>query len=190
VIETGNADLLCEPTTDTLSRREDVDFSITTFIDGAGLLVRGDGPSRFGDLAGKKVGVLAGTTTEKSLRDTLASANITAEVVPAKTHDEGLALVDQGAIAAYFADRAILAYLASKSSAPEKLRLANDYLSLEPYALALARGDSDFRLAVYRALSQIYRSGEIATVFKGTFGAQMQPSDTLKTLYLISALPE
>jgi hypothetical protein len=27
-------------------------------------------------------------------------------------------------------------------------------------------------------------------VFAHTFGAQMQPSDTLKTLYLISALPE
>jgi ABC-type amino acid transport substrate-binding protein len=61
-IETGKADLLCEPTTDTLSRRERVDFSITTFIDGASLLVRGDGPSAFNDLAGKKVGVLAGTT--------------------------------------------------------------------------------------------------------------------------------
>ena len=99
-------------------------------------------------------------------------------------------MLDQGAIAAYFADRAILSYLASKNSAPEKLRLANDYLSLEPYALALTRGDSDFRLAVDRALSQIYRSGEIATVFRGTFGPEMQPSDTLKTLYLISALPE
>jgi polar amino acid transport system substrate-binding protein/glutamate/aspartate transport system substrate-binding protein len=189
-IETGKAELLCEPTTDSLSRREHVDFSITTFIDGAGFLVRGDGSSTFGDLTGKKVGVLAGTTTEKSLRATLASANIAAEVVPAKTHDEGLAMLDQGAIAAYFADRAILSYLASKSSAPEKMHLANDYLSLEPYALALARGDSDFRLAVDRALSQIYRSGEIATVFRGTFGPEMQPSDTLKTLYLISALPE
>jgi len=61
---------------------------------------------------------------------------------------------------------------------------------VEPYALALARGDSDFRLAVDRALSRIYRSGEIAAVFARTFGDQMQPSDTLKTLYLISALPE
>ena len=26
--------------------------------------------------------------------------------------------------------------------------------------------------------------------FANTFGAQMQPSDTLKTLYLVSALPE
>ncbi len=189
-IETGKADLLCEPTSQTLSRRAQVDFSIATFIDGAGLLVRGDGPSEFGGLAGKKIGVLAGTTTEKSLRDTLVSAKIAAEVVPANTHEEGLAMLDQGTIAAYFGDRAILAYLASKSSAPAQLRLANNYLSLEPYALALPHGDSDFRLAVDRALSRIYRTGEIATVFAHSFGAEMQPSDTLKTLYLISALPE
>jgi ABC-type amino acid transport substrate-binding protein len=189
-IETGKADLLCEPTSATLSRREHVDFSIATFVDGASLLVTGDGPTEFGGLAGKKIGVLAGTTTEQGLRDTLANAKINAEVVPAKTHDEGLAMLDQGTIAAYFGDRAILAYLAAKSSAPSKLRLANNYLTVEPYALALAHGDSDFRLAVDRALSGIYRSGQIAAVFAHTFGDQTQPSDTLKTLFLISALPE
>jgi ABC-type amino acid transport substrate-binding protein len=189
-IETGKADLLCEPTSATLSRREHVDFSIATFVDGASLLVAGEGPTEFGALAGKKIGVLAGTTTEQSLRDTLASAKINAEVVPAKTHDEGLAMLDQGTIAAYFGDRAILAYLAGKSSAPDKLRLANNYLSVEPYALALAHNDGDFRLAVDRALSRIYRSGEIAAVFAHAFGDKTQPSDTLKTLYLISALPE
>jgi ABC-type amino acid transport substrate-binding protein len=189
-IETGKADLLCEPTSATLSRREHVDFSIATFVDGAGLLVSGEGPGDFGALAGKKVGVLAGTTTEQSLRDTLANAKIDAVIVPAKTHEEGLAMLDQGTISAYFGDRAILAYLASKSSAPGKLRLANNYFSVEPYALALARGDGDFRLAVDRALSRIYRSGEIAAVFAHTFGDQTQPSDTLKTLYVISALPE
>jgi ABC-type amino acid transport substrate-binding protein len=189
-IENGKADLLCEPTSVTLSRREHVDFSITTFIDGASLLVAGDGPGDFGGLSGKKIGVLAGTTTEKSLRDTLASANLTAEIVPAKTHQEGLAMLDKGEIVAYFADRAILSYLASKSSDASKLRLAENYFSLEPYALALARGDEDFHLAVDRALSHIYRSGEISVVFSHTFGNQMQPSDTLKTLYLISALPD
>ena len=189
-IESGKADLLCEPTSATLSRREHVDFSIATFIDGASLLVSGDGPSEFGALAGKKIGVLADTTTEESLRDTLVSAGVAAEVVPAKTHQEGLAMLDHGTIAAYFGDRAILAYLASKSSDPSKLRLANNYLSVEPYALAMARGDEDFRLAVDRALSRIYRSGEIAKVFAHSFGNTTQPSDTLKTLFLISALPE
>ncbi len=189
-IETGKADLLCEPTTETLSRREHVDFSIPTFVDGAGLLVKGDGPSDLGALAGKKVGVLAGTTTETSLRETLANAKIGAEVVPAKTHEDGLKALEDGSISAYFADRAILAYLASKAVDSPQLRLANTYLSLEPYALALPRGDSDFRLAVDRALSHIYKSGEIAAVFARTFGGQMQPSDTIKTLYLISALPD
>ncbi|HTZ68567.1 MAG TPA: amino acid ABC transporter substrate-binding protein [Roseiarcus sp.] len=189
-IATGKADLLCEPTSETLSRRARVDFSIPTFVDGASLLVAGDGPSDFGALSGKKVGVLAGTTTEQSLRDTLATAGIAADVTPAKTHEEGLAMLDKGEIVAYFGDRAILAYLASKSSDSSKLRLANNYFSVEPYALALARGDEDFRLAVDRALSHIYRSGEIGSIFGHTFGAQMQPSDTLKTLYLVSALPD
>jgi ABC-type amino acid transport substrate-binding protein len=189
-IETGKADLLCEPTSATLSRREQVDFSIATFVDGASFLVSGDGPSEFGALEGKKIGVLAGTTTEQGLRDALASAHIDAELVPVKTHEEGLAMLDQGTIVAYFGDRAVLVYLASKSSAPGKLRLANNYFSLEPYALALARGDSDFRLAVDRALSRIYRSGEIRAIFAHSFGSQAQPSDTLQALYLISALPE
>ena len=189
-IATGKADLLCEPTSATLARRAEVDFSITTFIDGASLLVAGDGPGDFRGLSGKKIGVLAGTTTEQGLRDTLASVGLSAEVVPAKTHEEGLAMLDKGETVAYFGDRAILSYLASKSSDPGKLRLANNYFSLEPYALALAHGDEDFRLAVDRALSHLYRSGEIGTVFAHSFGDQLQPSDTLKTLYLVSALPD
>ena len=189
-IEGGKADLLCEPTSETLSRRGQVDFSIPTFVDGASIMVKGDGPSEFGALAGKKIGVLAGTTTERSLRATLDLANVKADVVPARTHEEGIKMLDAGDIAAYFADRAILGHLAEMSGEADKLRIADQYLSIEPYALALPRGDGDFRLAVDRALSHIYRSGEIATVFATAFGAQTPPTDTLKTLYLISALPD
>ena len=65
-IQGGKADLLCEPTSETLSRRGQVDFSIPTFVDGASMMVKADGPSEFGTLADKKIGVLAGTTTEQS----------------------------------------------------------------------------------------------------------------------------
>jgi polar amino acid transport system substrate-binding protein/glutamate/aspartate transport system substrate-binding protein len=189
-IHGGKADLLCEPTSETLSRRGQVDFSIPTFVDGASLIVEGDGPSEFGALAGKKIGVLAGTTTEQGLRATLDAAKINADVVPAKTHEEGLKMLDAGNVAAYFGDRAILGYLVATSGEADKLRIADQYLSVEPYALALPRGDSDFRLAVDRALSHIYKSGEIATVFATAFGVHAAPTDALKTLYLISALPE
>jgi polar amino acid transport system substrate-binding protein/glutamate/aspartate transport system substrate-binding protein len=189
-IRGGKADVLCEPTSETLSRRAQVDFSIPTFVDGASLVVKGDGPSEFGALAGKKIGVLAGTTTEQSLRATLDAANIKADVIPARTHEEGVKMLDAGDITAYFADRAILGYIVAMSGEADKLRVADQYLSVEPYALALPRGDGEFRLAVDRALSHIYKSGEIATVFATAFGAQMPPTDTLKTLYIISALPE
>ncbi len=184
------ADLLCEPTSVTLSRRQLVDFSIPTFLDGASLIVRADGPKKLNELTGRKVGVVAGTTTEESLRNSLKDAGIGAEVVAAETHRDGLTMLDEGKISAYFADRSILLFLIKDSKAPEKLRLADDYLSVEPYALALPRGDNDFRLAVDRALSHIYRSVEIAAIFERTFGGKAKPSQILQTLYLISGLPD
>lgn len=184
------ADLLCEPTSATLSRREQVDFSIPTFLDGASLMVRTDGPKNLRDLTGGKIGVLAGTTTEESLRNSLKDAGITGDIIAAKTHGDGLAMLDEGKISAYFGDRSILLFLIKESKAPEKLRLADDYLSVEPYALALPRGDSDFRLAVDRALSHIYRSGEIASIFERSFGGKAEPSQILRTLYVISGLPD
>jgi ABC-type amino acid transport substrate-binding protein len=189
-IRQQKADLLCEPTSATLSRRELVDFSLATFVDGASLMIRADGPHDLKAMSGKKIGVLAGTTTEQGLRDTLKAVGITADIIPAKTHAEGLSMLDDGKISAYFGDRSILVSLIRGSKAPRKLALAENYLSVEPYALALPHGDDEFRLAVDRALSHIYRSGEIAGIFNRTFGANAKPGQVLQTLYLITGLPD
>jgi ABC-type amino acid transport substrate-binding protein len=189
-IQQQKADLLCEPTSATLSRRELVDFSIPTFVDGASLMIRAGGPKDFKAMASQKIGVLAGTTTEQELRDTLKAAGITADIIPAKTHAEGLAMLDAGKVSAYFADRSILVSLMRDSNASGKLALAENYLSVEPYALALPRGDDDFRLAIDRALSHIYRSGDIAAIFNRTFGANTKQGQVLQTLHLITGLPD
>ena len=189
-IKEHKADLLCEPTTETLSRREAVDFSIPTFVDGASLMIRADGPHDLQSMAGKKIGVLAGTTTEEALRNSLKEAGVTADVVEAKTHADGLAMLDDAKITAYFADRSILAFLIKDSKAPDKLMLADDFLTVEPYALALPHGDEAFRLAVDRALSHIYRSDEIDRIFQATFANEAKPSQILQTLYLIAGLPD
>ena len=190
IIQQHKADLLCEPTSATLSRRKLVDFSIATFVDGASLMIRPDGPRDLQALAGRKIGVLAGTTTEQELRNSLANAGLTAEIIPVKTHTEGLAMLDDAGIAAYFADRSILVNLIKNSKEPEKLTVADVYLTVEPYALALPRGDEDFRLEVDRALSQIYRSGKLGPMFLRAFGSNFQAGPILQTLYLISPLPE
>jgi ABC-type amino acid transport substrate-binding protein len=188
-IQQNKADLLCEPTSTTLSRRAVVDFSIATFVDGASLMIGLDGPDNLQALAGRKIGVLAGTTTEEGLHS-LGSAGIMADVTPVKTHAEGLAMLDDGKISAYFADRSILLFLIRDSKAPEKLKLADVYLTVEPYALALPRGDNDFRLEVDRALSHIYRSAEIGPILVHTFGESVLMGSMLQMVYLGAGLPD
>lgn len=189
-VERREIDLLCEPTSATLARRERVDFSIATFIDGASLLTRDTSLQTLKSMADRKIGVLSGTTTEQRLRGSLRENGIAAEIVPAATHEDGLAMIDSGKVSAYFADQTILVALLNRSKEPEKLAIAQEYLSLEIYALALARGDTEFRLAVDTALSRIYQGGEIGAVFDQTFGGNVRPTEMLKTLYLLSGLPD
>jgi polar amino acid transport system substrate-binding protein/glutamate/aspartate transport system substrate-binding protein len=188
-IRQGKADLLCEATTVTLDRRKLIDFSIDTFVDGAGLLTTADGPKTLRAMEGQAIGVLAGTTTEQALRNTLSAAGINANVSLANTHAEGLAMLDSGKVKAYFADRSILWVLQANSKAPGTLRLADEYLTIEPYALGLPKGDDDLRLEVDRALSAIYRSGAIVEILERTFGKNFQHSPMLEALYLVSAIP-
>jgi polar amino acid transport system substrate-binding protein/glutamate/aspartate transport system substrate-binding protein len=187
---TGNkADLLCESSTATLSRRAIVDFSIPIFIDGASFAIGPGGPRDVKDLAGKKIAVLPGTTTEQDLRRALAATQITAEIVLVKTNQEGVDALEKGQVAAYFADRATLTYLLKEKQAASLL-MADTYLSVEPIALALRRGDSDFRLAIDTALSNIYRRGEIVPIFRAAFGPRANPSPLLAALYQVSGLPD
>ncbi len=130
-----------------------------------------------------------GTTTQEGLENTLKGLSIDAQVVPVKDHSEGLAALEKGDIQAYFGDRAILVFLAAQSGNQDKLRLSSEYFTYEPYALGLARGDDEFRLLVDQTLSRLYRSGEIAKIYKNSFGA-MTPSDVIQALYLINGLPE
>jgi polar amino acid transport system substrate-binding protein/glutamate/aspartate transport system substrate-binding protein len=189
-VKDGRIDLLCGPTTATLSRREIVDFSLPTFVDGASVLLREDGPENFGDLDGRKVGVRAGTTTEEALRNTVEDLAIKVETVAVKDHKDGVARLLKGEIAAYFADRAILYFLMRGSASRDKLFLSDQQFTYEPYALALPKGDTEFRLAVDRALSRIYRSGEISTIFTAAFGPGAEPTEELSALWRISTLPE
>jgi polar amino acid transport system substrate-binding protein/glutamate/aspartate transport system substrate-binding protein len=189
VIAESKADLLCEATTVTLERRAKMDFSIATFISGAGMMILPGGPTGFDKLAGKKVGVLGGTTTEAGLKTFLKGRDIAAGIVTVPSHAEGFQQLAAGKFDAYFADRTILQFMLMKNNQDGKFLLGDQFLSVEPYALAMPR-DGDFRLAVDRALSRLFRSGEAKNVFRGAFGAQAQPTGLQSALFLLSGLPE
>lgn len=185
----GQIDLLCGAASVTLGRREIVDFSIPVYVDGASVLMRRGETADFAMLAGRRIGVRAGTTTERSLAATLERAQMVADVVAVEEHQQGLARLLGRDIDAYFADQSILLFLIAESGRAEELALANNVLTVEPQALALPLGDDAFRLEVDRALSAMYRSGELARIFEEAFAPAVM-GDAMRALTLIAPLQE
>ena len=187
----GQADMECGSSSVTLGRMKTVDFSSFTFVDGTGLLVKASlAANGLGDLGGKKIGVIGGTSNERALADALKNRVINATVVPLKSRDEGLEQLESGAIDAFASDRVLLMGLAGKSKDPKGLALLGDALSFEPYAIVLPRGDWQMRLAVNSALAQIYRSNAIGEIFKRWFGALGRPGPVVEATFLFGALSE
>jgi ABC-type amino acid transport substrate-binding protein len=187
----GKVDLECGTTTVTLGRQARVDFSLITFLDGGAFLARSgsDAPRSPQELRGARVGVSAGTTTEKALRKVIADSGSAAEVVTVANHVEGVNLLIDGKIALYAADRTVLIGLAINAGRAAPLQLLDFMFSYEPYALMLRR-DADFRLAVNRVLAEVLREGEIKGVYNKWFGQFGPPPELLRALYVIQSFQE
>lgn len=191
MIASGRADIDCANTSETQSRLRNVDFSNRIFIDAGGLLVKSDSRiDRVAELAGRRIGVIKGTTSETRLYAMLQSRRINATVVPVREGHEAAAMLEAGSLDAFASDKIKLVGLAAAAHNPDALQVLADDISFEPYAFALARGDSAMRLAVNSALSQLSTSGEIDDIFKRWLGKLGRPAGLLSAMYQLNAIPE
>jgi glutamate/aspartate transport system substrate-binding protein len=187
----GTIDLECGSTTITFGRMEQVAFSHMIFVDGGGLLATSSSGIRWlKDLGGKRVGVIANTTTEKALGAALERLSLQATVITVSEHGEGLRALEEGRLDAYASDRLLLAGLLARAKDPAALRLSGEYYSYEPYALMMRRGDNAFQAHVNRTLSALYRSGEIVPIYERWFGPFPAASPLVQALYLLHSWPD
>ena len=190
-VRDGKVDIECGTTTWTLSRQESVDFSLMTFVDGATVLVRSDSAlTGLDNLKGKRLAVVPGTTTEGALNGALRRRGLQATITPVGSHEEGLALLAAGQVDGYASDRLLLVEMGLNAKGSNTFRVLEEDFSVEPYALTLPRGEPDLRLAVNRALAQLYRSNEIEPIFEKWLGALGRPSVLLSALYYLQSIPE
>ena len=187
----GTIDLECGSTTITFGRMEQVAFSHMISVDGGSLLATVDsGIGTVKDLAGKRVGVIPNTTTQKALVAALAGAAIPTTVIPVAEVGEGLRALEEGRLDAYASDRILLAgLLATTARNPAKLRLSDEFFSYEPYGLMMRRGDNAFQAQVNRTLSTLYRSG-LVQIYERWFGPFAAASPLVKALYLLHSWPD
>jgi ABC-type amino acid transport substrate-binding protein len=190
-VHSGKVDIECSTTTWTLSRNATVDFSLITFVDGGSILTRRDAQlSRLRDLDGRRVAVISATTTDKALRAAFAQRQLLLEPVRVATRREGLKLLDEGRVEGFAADRTTLIGLVASAPSQESYRLIDEDFSIEPYALALKRGDPEFRLAVNRVLARLYRDGSIMRIYDRWLGRLGPPSLLLSATYFVQALDD
>ena len=188
----GTIDIECGSTTVTLSRHERVDFSLPTFVTGGSIVsLKGSGIQDAADLAGKRIAVAKGTTTEQKLRAYLAETAIDAEIVIVGDRTEGWARLNQDNVDAMASDQIVLIGLIMSSQDPTRYWLDSEIFSYEPYAFVVRRNDADFRLVVNRALAEVYRSGDYADIYYEWIGkAGIEVPPVVAVMYQLGALPE
>jgi ABC-type amino acid transport substrate-binding protein len=191
MVASGKADLECANTSQTLGRLANVDFSSLIFIESGGLLARAEGKARqLADLSGAKIAVLKGTTTEPRLRDALQKRLVNASIVLVDNVDAGMTKLESGEVDAFAGDTIKLVGLVLQAKEPGKFGLMSEEFSYEPYAFAMPRGDAALRLEVNRALSQVYRAGEIGPIYGQWLGPLGKPTDLLRAMYLLNSIPD
>ena len=188
----NSIDILCGSTTKTLSRAELVDFTQLSFVTGASLLSLESAEIKgVSDLEGRKVSVVKDTTTIKSLENALKKAEVDAEIIAVDSASAGMEALIKGDVDAFSSDQVVLIGLALTNKSAEKFRLSEEVFSYEPFALAVRKNDSEFRLIADRVLSQLNRSGKITSIYTQWFGGYTKEVPTLlQAMYMLNSTPE
>ena len=189
-VKQGKVDLLCAAGTPTVSRREAASFSIPVFLGGIAALIHDDAsanmravleqkPEPFqphwraslGQVLRDRTYVVArGTTTVDWLSGRIKDLGISAKTETVDSFAAGVERIADRSADVFFGDRALLLDAAVRSPSAGDLVLLERHFTYEAPALAMQRGDEDFRLLVDRALSRLYRSGEIDAIYTPYYG--------------------
>jgi len=167
LLASNAVDLIAETMTDTRSRRDSVDFSLTFFVTGAQFLVKRGSPIKgIQSIKGKRVAAQQGATNAKIIRERVPTAQLR-EFPDQPTAFQALA---QGQVDTYTNDGIQLAGLKAKAPNPRDWEVVGDFYSYEPYGMAMRKGDSDFRNAVNNGLMEGMDSGKFFEIYEKWFG--------------------
>ena len=190
-IESGDADMECSATSNTLDRQRNFAFSLTTFIQGATFAVRNDtNLEKMDHLADKKVAVVRNTTTSKLLKQAIASGQMQATLVEAKNFEVAANMLAAKEVDAVAGDRLVMFDQLIRSKLGTRFRMLPQDFAPEYYAIMLNKNDPDFRWAVNATLSRTYRTPVIGELFQRWFGSLNQPGQLMEALYFTQAYPE
>lgn len=156
-LDSNEVDMIIATMSVTPRRQQLIDYSIPYHYAGQALLVRkGSKVKHLQDLKGKKAIIVFGSTSEKSLRETVSNVGI----IGYKTYQEAYKALKQGKADAIVADDTILYGFSYKD---KSVVLLPKRYSKEPYAVAFRKGPESSQLikAVDEIIETETRNGHL-----------------------------
>ncbi|BDM22507.1 MULTISPECIES: transporter substrate-binding domain-containing protein [Pseudomonas] len=202
-LSSGQVDLFCTPVVETLARRKNLDFSIPIFTSGLAAMVRRDAPSTLlGPLSGNasdsaprwratinaglskhSFAVLQGTVSSDWARQRIRQLGLQSTLQEVPTYQEGVRRVAAREVDAFLGERMVLLAYQAGQAERAQLWVPEHLFVMNRVALAMARGDEDFRLLVDSALSQALAGLRGQELFTRYLGPQSEQDRLLQSLY-------
>jgi glutamate/aspartate transport system substrate-binding protein len=184
----GTIDLECGSTTNNIARQEQVWFTITHFVTANRWASKKSSKIKsLADLKGKTVVSTAGSTNIKQITEINAAQNLGMSIISANGHPEAFQMVETGRAVAFVMDDIILAGLVAQSRAPADYEISAVALSVEPYGIMLRKDDKAFKAVVDKAMTDIYKSGQINAIYSKWFEKPVPPKGVNMNLPMTAA---
>ena len=190
LLVSGDIDLECGSSTNTLERQERVAFSPVIFVTGTKLLVnRRSLVSNLRDLRSKWVVVTRDTTNAAIVGALSEKQRLRIKFLFGRDHDESFEILASGKAEAFANDDVLLHGLIANAKMSGDYRIVGDSLSYEPYGLAFRKDDFPFAEVVERTFQRIAKTGEMVRLYERWFLGPL-PSGVHLNLPMSSELEE
>ena len=176
LLQNGTIDIECGSTTNSVERQKQVAFGPTYFvINVTAAAKKASGIKSLTDLNGKTISTTSGTTAVPLLKKYEKTANIDVREIYGKDHAESMQLLATDRVTAFVMDDILLAGQIANQPNPGDYVILTESLRTEPYSMMLRREDPQFKALVDRAVSAVYKSGEIDKIFAKWFANPIPP---------------
>jgi glutamate/aspartate transport system substrate-binding protein len=190
VVNSGKADMECGTTINDPQRRKTIDYSMPYQFSGPRFLVRSDSKIRaIQDLVGRRISIVPGTNSVPLLKQRIEGGVLPGAVlVEYPSYDEAREAVERGEVEAFATIDVLLAAQRAKAKDPSKLMIVGSFLVLEPIAILLRKGDTEYKKTVDRHLAALMLDGVVGRFYEKWFQQPIPPNNLRMDLPMTFAL--
>lgn len=183
LLQNGTVDIVCDATTNTVARAQQVSFAFTDYVAQVRYAVKkSSGIQSINDLKGKNVATSVGTTVVQNLRKLDAEKNLGINLVLTKDHNEGFLLLQSGRVDAYVIDDCTLAGNIANMQNPTDYAIVGTPLSVEPLAIMIRKDDPKMKRAIDQFISGLMKTGEMLRIYNRWFTEPIPPKNVVLNL--------